>query len=319
MVSGLEIGDWGPTTITSSPKGRRDSVTDVVLPAHRREAAALAAIDIVGLWREFAGRHRVERVGETLLRCDKPSRAMGRRRERRHAARRSFEAQVRRLAQGPIAPAVRCEPLFGADAVDGQLQRPGTIRRPAELVVDEPEGAVLEEIHAIGLAAQGYGARAVRCGDGELTLKPSLEQPFDDSDRTFGFHAEDGFTQARSRRRSQQARAFQASLGARQPLERPIDNLGEHLTRKIEVGRRDFAVSGLLPRSEELLEHLVDKLSLPPRVHHFFVVRLLLQLEDVLCEELEWTVEIGLERAHRPGTGTGTRPQGPVEFPRLGS
>src|SRR3984893_4131241 len=111
MVSGLEIGDWGPTTITSSPKGRRDSVTDVVRPAHRREAAGLAAIDIVGLWREFAGRHRVERVGETLLRFDKHSRAIGGRREQRHDAPRSFEGQVRRLAPRPLPGAVRVEAL----------------------------------------------------------------------------------------------------------------------------------------------------------------------------------------------------------------
>ena len=56
-----------------------------------------------------------------------------------------------------------------------------------------------------------------------------------------------------------------------------------------------------LPRAEERLEHVVHELPLPPRIHHLFVLGLFLQPQHVLGEELERAVEVGLERAHRPG------------------
>src|SRR5262245_44398808 len=57
---------------------------------------------------------------------------------------------------------------------------------------------------------------------------------------------------------------------------------------------------GFLPSVEELLEHLVDEDALLPRVHHFFVVRLLFECENVAGEKLERTIEIRFERADRP-------------------
>ena len=64
-------------------------------------------------------------------------------------------------------------------------------------------------------------------------------------------------------------------------------------------------MSVVLPALEERFEHLVHELPLRPRVHHLFVLGLLLQPEDVLREELERTAEVGFERADRPGAGLG--------------
>ena len=82
-------------------------------------------------------------------------------------------------------------------------------------------------------------------------------------------------------------------------------------------------MAGLLPRVEELLEHLVDEDSLPPWIHDLFIVRFFFELEDVTGEVLERTIEIGFEGADRPGARAGRRGgsaarQGSVEFRRLG-
>ena len=45
----------------------------------------------------------------------------------------------------------------------------------------------------------------------------------------------------------------------------------------------------------------MHELTLLPRIHHLLVVGLFLEAQDALREELERTVEVGLERAHRPG------------------
>ena len=100
--------------------------------------------------------------------------------------------------------------------------------------------------------------------------------------------------------RTEQPRAFEPGLRYRQTFERAIDDAGEHLARGVEVAGRDGAMTGVLPRIEEPLEHLVDELPLPPRIHHFFVLGLFLEFQHVLREELERAVEIRLDRADRP-------------------
>src|SRR6266536_2068790 len=54
------------------------------------------------------------------------------------------------------------QPLLGADAVDRQLQRLAALRRPSELVVDQPERPVLEKIQPIGLAFERQRPRTLR-------------------------------------------------------------------------------------------------------------------------------------------------------------
>src|SRR5213075_2925734 len=58
---------------------------------------------------------------------------------------------------------------------------------------------------------------------------------------------------------------------------------------------------GALPRGEEPLEHVVDEVSLAARIHDLLILGFFLELEDMLREELERTVQVGLDRADRPG------------------
>ena len=63
--------------------------------------------------------------------------------------------------------------------------------------------------------------------------------------------------------------------------QRLVDDPGEQLARGRQVVRADLAVPGVLPRPEERLEHFVDKLPLTTRIHHLFVVGLLLGYQAV--------------------------------------
>ena len=74
----------------------------------------------------------------------------------------------------------------------------------------------------------------------------------------------------------------------------------------------------LLPLAKELLEDGVDELSLAARVHHLFVVRLFLEPQHMLREELERALEIGFEAADRPGAGAGQRTRHAVELRTIG-
>src|SRR5437764_13029519 len=92
ITEGAEVS--GPET-TASSKGSRGSLTDVILPADRREAAALAAIHIVGLGRKIAGGDRVESVREPLLRVGEHLCPVDRRRKERDDTARPLEGDVR--------------------------------------------------------------------------------------------------------------------------------------------------------------------------------------------------------------------------------
>ena len=193
------------------------------------------------------------------------------------------------------------EPLLGAQTVDRQLQRATTLRRPAQLVVDQPERAVLKEVEAIGLAAQRDRPRTLSRREREIAGQFVFEQPLDNGKRSLGLHAKDGFAESGRRRRSQQTRPFEPRFRHRQTLERPIDDGGEHVARGVKILWRHRAMPGTLPGGEELLEHVVDEMPLTPRIHHFLILRLLVNLQDVLREKLKGAIEIRLDGADRPG------------------
>ncbi len=71
---------------------------------------------------------------------------------------RSLEGQIHGFAERPLA-IQRVELLFGADAVNRQLQRLAAVGRPAQLVVDQAEGAVAQQVEPIGLAPQRESVR----------------------------------------------------------------------------------------------------------------------------------------------------------------
>src|SRR5262245_20223526 len=187
--SGLLDGGAGRATGSSNGSIGSD-LTDIVLSTDGGVGARLATINVIRLWRELAGVNRVERVGQSLLGLGEYLVAIRGGRKQRNDAPWSLEREIGRLPERPVAAAMRGQLLLRADAVDRQLQRPRSIRRPAELVVDEPERSVLEQVDTVGLAAQGHRARSVRGGHRESSVEPALEQPFDDRDRPLGFHAE---------------------------------------------------------------------------------------------------------------------------------
>ena len=90
---------------------------------------------------------------------------------------------------------MRSETLLRAHAVDGQLQGASAIRRPSQLVINQPERSILEKIEPIGLPFQRDRPRAIARRDRELAFETVLEQAFDDRDGTLGFHAEHGLAQ----------------------------------------------------------------------------------------------------------------------------
>src|SRR5258707_9537832 len=129
---------------------------------------------------ERSALNRVDRVGKTLLRLAENLRAIGRRRKQWDDPLRSFERQVRRFAQLPVASAIIGEPLLRADAVNRQLQRAAALRGPSELVVNQTEGPVLEQIQPIRFAFERHRARPLARRDHELAYEPVLEQAMND-------------------------------------------------------------------------------------------------------------------------------------------
>ena len=70
-------------------------------------------------------------------------------------------------------------------------------------------------------------------------------------------------------------------------VERALDDLGEHRARRVERSRRDRADGR--PRChvvEERFEDLVHELPLPPRIHHLFVVGLLVEPSTCCAKNL---------------------------------
>ena len=128
-----------------------------------------------------------------------------------------------------------------------------------------------------------------------------LEQPFDDADRTLGFHPQNRLTQTGGGRRTKQTRPLETRLRMRGDVTSARSTTSANMRR---ASSRFAGVIAWCPAAchcpEERLEHLVDELTLPPRVHHLFVFRLLLETQHVLRKELERAVEIRFERADRP-------------------
>ena len=122
----------------------------------------------------------------------------------------------------------------------------------------------------------------------------------DHRNRPLGFHPKHGLAKAGGRRRAEQPSPLERGLGVRQAREKLFDDFAKHRPRGVDRVRRDRLMPFVLPASEEGLEHLVHELPLRARIHHLFVVGLFLETDDVLCEELEGTAEIGLECADRP-------------------
>ena len=144
-----------------------------------------------------------------------------------------------------------------------------------------------------------------------------LQKPFDHGHGTLGLHSQHGLTESGRSRRSEKPGSLEPRFRVRQLLEDLVDARGEHRARAVQIAWSDGAPSGLLPPDEERFEHIMEQLALPPRIHDFLVVRLFIEAQHVLREELERTPEVRLERAHRPRAGF-LRADTSVEFGRIG-
>src|SRR3954469_4567372 len=225
----------GSTSSSNGNSGALD-VADIVLPADCREAACLAQPDVFGRRWKLAARDAVDGGNEPLLRLGKNFRPGRRRGEERHDAARAFERQVGRFSEYPLAPTAS-ELLFDRQAVDRQLQGVTGLRRPSQLVVNQPERPVGEEIDSIGFAAEGNLPRTIGRLERELAVEPMLEQPLDDRYRPFRFHAERGVAKAGRRRRSEQTCALEPRFRRRKLFQLAIGNGGEQLSSGVEVAR----------------------------------------------------------------------------------
>src|SRR3954447_442247 len=104
------------------------------------------------------------------------------------------------------------ERLFGAQAVYGQLQRPGCLRGLAQFVVDQAKRAVGEHVDPVRLGAEPHFARTSRRRKHELALELVLEQPLDDLASLLDLERETASSEPRRRGRSEKMR----------PLHRPV-------------------------------------------------------------------------------------------------
>ena len=64
------------------------------------------------------------------------------------------EGDIARLTRLPVLSSGLAQMLHGAHRVDRQLQRKLAVGRAAQLVVDDAERMVLQQVDAIGFAAQ---------------------------------------------------------------------------------------------------------------------------------------------------------------------
>src|SRR5262249_33103194 len=139
------------TSVSTSPSSNARKpldIPEIILAAHRVVATGPTPIHIVWRRRDLSTRDRVNRVRQPLLRLGQHLLPIGGPREQRHHAFRTLERQVDRLAQPPAAAGPR-QRLLGAKAVDRQLQRPRSGRRPTHLVVHPSASAHLPHVAPI--------------------------------------------------------------------------------------------------------------------------------------------------------------------------
>src|SRR5262249_54407025 len=178
-ASGVASAFRRTSGLSSSSKGSHCSdVTDVILPAYTREPARVTPVHIVRRRRKLPASDRVDRVHQPLLRLDEHLAAIVR--KERHDAPRTFEREVHGLAERPRTASVRAEPLLRAQRVNRELQRAPAIRRPAELVVDQPKRPVVEKIETIDFAGERDRARTLGGVERELAAQFMLEEASDD-------------------------------------------------------------------------------------------------------------------------------------------
>src|SRR5262249_38606008 len=155
----------------------------------------------------------------------------------------------------PAPAAMTPQSLLGAEPVDRKLQRPRLARRGRQLVVDEPERAVLEQVEPVGDAMQADAPGTTRTRELEFTTKLLFEQALADGRRALGLHWEDDLAEARGNRRTEEPRALDRCLRVRKAVggDPILHDLCEQRASPVEICRRDGTEAVVLPAPEERL------------------------------------------------------------------
>src|SRR4029453_2181626 len=203
-----------------------------------------------------------------------------------------FEADVAGPGNWQALAALSFQLLLGANAVDGQLQCARGLWRPAKLVVHDPQGPVIEEVDAIGLAPDPHRLKSGRALEADRPFERILEQPLRHADPLLDLDGKRPAGKSRCGGRSEEVGPFERSIALGEVLQMPFGNLFEQRERFVEISSGDARPAPLAPRLEERLERAVQQLPPLERREAGLVLTFLFQLEDLAGEILERTLQV---------------------------
>ena len=235
------------------------SVGDIILPAHAGIRARAAEVRLDRARRETTPASiAVGRGDEAGLRHRRaPARARPASAPIDFTA-RAVEDDVRGLADRPVPSAVAAQTLRRGHGIDGELQR----RRRAATTCSRSRAASRRPAGRCGPRRRGSAARRPRRGPAARTRpsnRSSSRRPRTGT-RAFRLHPQHEVGEARRHRGSEQARAFERRVRARQARRGAASSTASSRARA--RGRSAAVIApppSLLPAIEERLEHLVDE------------------------------------------------------------
>ncbi len=129
-----------------------------------------------------------------------------------------------------------------------------------------------------------------------------FEPPLDHLRGPLGFEAQDDVDEPWGHRRANQPRPLERGIDRRQARQVRLHGLERQRPGLVEQLGRHGSVPARLPRGEDRLEQLVVHPTALERRQRFVVVAFLGEPQDVARVELERTLRVELERAHRART-----------------
>ena len=143
------------------------------------------------------------------------------------------------------------EALLGANGIHRQLQRAGTLRRRRQLVVDQPHGAVGQQVEPVGDAVEENRPRLLGPDKLEFALEAVFEQALDDGHRLLRLHPENRVREAGRHGRAEQPRPFERGFCFWQRRNTFLHDLRKQGVRAVKAIGSDRAVPPALPLGEE--------------------------------------------------------------------
>ena len=221
---------------------------------------------------------------------------VGRAGRQRHHRLVAAEGDVGGLGQLPVATAIAAQLLPHARRVERDLQGGA---RPARLVVEHSERAVGQQVDAIGNAPHFDLAHAVGPAKAIDPVNLVFEPALDNLRWPLGLEAQDDVDEPGGDRRTNQPRPFEGGIDRRQPGQVRLHRLERQRPGLVEQLGCHGPVPARLPRREDGLEQLVVHAAALERRQRLVVVAFLGEPKHVARVELERTLRVELERAHR--------------------